>query len=188
MALALARNKDYKGAEIELTAARQNNVTSSLFETLAADLRLKQDDAAGALALLTAARAKYPQSRAVVYMLLDTKIRSGNYSEALQLSSGELQSYTTDARLYEYQARIYAGLGKILQQHRALAESYARYGQNVRAIEQLQLAQKAPDGDFYEHSQVDARLQELRAIESSKPKSEQDEQRLNLKVSHHHEL
>ena len=109
----------------------------------------------------------------MVYLLLDTLITNGKVQDALQLSTRELQSYTTDPKLYEFQARASAAQGKILQQHRFLAESYALYGQNTAAIEQLMLAQKAPDGDFYEHSQVDARLRELRAIESAKPRSEQ---------------
>jgi hypothetical protein len=36
-------------------------------------------------------------------------------------------------------------------------------GQLVAAIQQLELAQKSADGDYFEHSQVDARLRELRA-------------------------
>ena len=43
-----------------------------------------------------------------------------------------------------------------------------RFGDGVQvhrraAIEQLQLAQTSADGDFYDHSVVDARLKELRA-------------------------
>ena len=34
-----------------------------------------------------------------------------------------------------------------------------------RAIEQLTLAQKSGDGDFYQQSSVDARLRELRSLE-----------------------
>ena len=189
MALALSRNKNYKGAEAELLMARKDKVSSPLFETLAAELKLKQDDPAAALAVLQAAFVKYPQSRAVVYMLLDTLILNGRLPEALQLSSRELQSYTTDPKLYEFQARAYAGLGKELQEHRAQAEAYALYGQNVAAIEQLILAQKAPAGDFYERSQVDARLRALRAIESAKPKAEQGgQQHWNWKGEHHDEL
>lgn len=181
MALALSRNRDYKGAEEELLLARKNKVSTPMFETLAADLKLKQGEPAAALAILAAARVKYPQSRAVTYLLLDTQIHSGMLPEALRLSTRELQSYTTDPKLFEFQARTYAGLGKELQQRRAQAEAYALYGQNTAAIEQLMLAQKVPDSDFYEHSQVDARLRELRAIESAKPKSEQGgEQRWNL--------
>ncbi|MFY9329687.1 MAG: M48 family metalloprotease [Georgfuchsia sp.] len=186
LSLALERNKDYQGAEEELLEARKHKVTSSMFETLAANLKLKQGDPAAALAILQAAYAKYPQSRAVVYLLLDTQIHNGHLQEALKLGSRELHSYTTDPKLYEFQARTYTALGKVLQQHRAQAEAYALYGQNVAAIEQLMLAQKAPDGDFYEHSEVDARLRALRAIESAKPRPEQGrEPRHNWKGEHH---
>ena len=51
----------------------------------------------------------------------------------------------------------------LLQGEALKAELYALRGQLVAAIQQLELAQKAGDGDFFEHSQVDARLRELRA-------------------------
>ena len=43
------------------------------------------------------------------------------------------------------------------------AEVYALQGSLPAAIEQLQLARTAGDGDFYQLSVVDARLKELRA-------------------------
>ncbi|HYJ19800.1 MAG TPA: hypothetical protein VEW72_11575, partial [Burkholderiales bacterium] len=55
--------------------------------------------------------------------------------------------------------------GKRLLQHRALAESYALRGNLTGAIEQLQIAQKSGDGDFYQQSSVEARLKELIAID-----------------------
>ena len=45
----------------------------------------------------------------------------------------------------------------------AQAEAYALQGSLPAAIEQLQLAQKSGDGDFYQLSTVDARLRDLRA-------------------------
>ena len=63
------------------------------------------------------------------------------------------------------QAKCYAALDKRLPQHRALAEAYYRLGNLQAAIEQLLLAQKSGDGDFYQLSSVDARLRELRLIE-----------------------
>jgi predicted Zn-dependent protease len=53
-------------------------------------------------------------------------------------------------------------LGKRLSQHRASAEAYYRMGNLRGAIDQLMLAQKSGDGDFYQQSSVDARLRELR--------------------------
>ena len=57
-------------------------------------------------------------------------------------------------------------MGKRLLQHRALAEVYALRGNLPGAIEQLQIAQKAGDGDFYQKSSVEARLKELIAADT----------------------
>jgi predicted Zn-dependent protease len=53
-----------------------------------------------------------------------------------------------------------------LLQHRAQAEAYVLRGNLPAAIEQLQLAQRAGDGDFYQKSSVEARLKELVAIDT----------------------
>jgi predicted Zn-dependent protease len=47
-------------------------------------------------------------------------------------------------------------------QHQAQAEAYVLQGSLPAAIEQLQLAQKTGDGDFYQLSSVEARLRDLR--------------------------
>ena len=51
-------------------------------------------------------------------------------------------------------------------QLRALAEVYALRGNLSGAIEQLQIAQRAGDGDFYQKSSVEARLKELMAADA----------------------
>ena len=51
-----------------------------------------------------------------------------------------------------------------LAQHRSLGELYAIQGNYAAAAEQLTLAQAAKDGDFFEHSAVDSRLREVRAL------------------------
>ncbi|MEK9940150.1 MAG: hypothetical protein VW548_04205 [Methylotenera sp.] len=57
--------------------------------------------------------------------------------------------------------------------HQALSEAYYRKYDLKRAIEQMDLAAKANDGDFYQQSIVEARLKELRkkAADESKPQS-----------------
>ena len=52
---------------------------------------------------------------------------------------------------------------RLLAYHQAQGEVYALQGALPAAIEQLQLARSAGDGDFYQLSVVDARLKELRA-------------------------
>ncbi|MGH8732560.1 MAG: M48 family peptidase, partial [Burkholderiales bacterium] len=68
------------------------------------------------------------------------------------------------------QARSYAALGKRLLQHQAQGEFYALQGFLPAAIEQLQLARSAGDGDFYQLSVVDARLKELRTQQAAEGK------------------
>jgi predicted Zn-dependent protease len=49
--------------------------------------------------------------------------------------------------------------------HQALAEIYVLQGSVPAAIEQLRLAQRSGDGDFYQLSAVEARLRNLRALQ-----------------------
>ena len=158
-----ARAGNLAAAEKSLGAARAAKVESPLFLTLAADLRLKQNDALGAAKILRAAYSRYPQERAVVYALIDILLTVHQPQEALKVASDDLLGHATDATVHALQAKTYAALGQRLQQHRAQAEAYALTGQLEEAVGQLELAQKAGDGSFYEQSQVDARLRELRA-------------------------
>lgn len=147
-------------AKKELDELRRMKMASPMIETLAAEILMAQGEAAGAFQILKEARVRYPQSRAIIYALMESLL-TYHPAQAVEVADNDLQSTTTDARMHALQARAYALLGKKLQQHRAQAEAYAHQGQLTAAIEQLHLAQKAPDGDFYEHSRVDARLREL---------------------------
>jgi beta-barrel assembly-enhancing protease len=138
-------------------------VASPMLETLAARIRLADGDQAGALAALKAGIARYPHRRPILYELLDFQLRQGQFDEVQAMLNEALRLYPSDARLYEDRAKAYAGQGKRLLQHQAQAEFYMLQGNLGPAIEQLQLAQRSDDGNFYEQSVVDARLKELRA-------------------------
>jgi predicted Zn-dependent protease len=137
-------------------------LVSPMVDTLAADLRRMQGDPAGALRIYREARSRYARNKALLYGQIDAQLADGQAQEALKTTTAELQLTPSDPILHGLQARSYAALGKRLQQHRAQAELYALQGQLVAAVQQLELAQKAGDGDFFEHSQVDARLRELK--------------------------
>jgi len=163
LAQAFLRDGKVAAAEREIAVLKKlKNSTSPIIESLAAHLRLKQGDAAGAVKILRAAQAHYPQERAIVYVLVEALLEAKAPQEALVVASDDLLIYTTDARMHALQAKTYSMLGQRLQQHRAQAEAYALEGQLPAAVEQLQFAQKAGDGNFYEQSQVDARLREFR--------------------------
>lgn len=162
---ALLRDNRLAAAEDELATLRRLKLESPLVENLAAQMRLKRKDVGGALQILHAAAKRYPHARALTYSMIEIKVGAGGTAqlgEALALTQRELQLTPGDVRLHALQAKTYAALGKRLQQHRAQAEAYLAEGQLDGAIQQLELARKAGDGDFYELSQVDARLRELK--------------------------
>lgn len=172
LARAQLRAKNFAAAEREVAALRRLNAGSPMIETLAADLQSGSGDAAAALKTYRDARARFPQDRALIYGEIDAQLLAGRADEARQAAAAELRTFPADARLWSLQAKAYAALGKRLLQHRSQAEVYALQGQLRAAVEQLQIAQKAGDGDFYEQSAVDARLRELqrRQLEEDKKK------------------
>ena len=93
-----------------------------------------------------------------------------NFEDALKLISDQLQFYPQDHHLFLLQAKSYAVLDKKLLQHKSQAEAYYLMGNLRGAVEQLQIAQKSGDGDFYQLSSVEARLKELRALEADNRK------------------
>jgi predicted Zn-dependent protease len=162
LAQARLRDGNPAAAEKELAELRRLKAQSPMIETLAAQLRLKQGDAATAVKLLRAAQPRFPQERAIAYNLVEALQEARQPQDALKVTEDDLLNYPSDAKMHALQAKTYAMLGKRLQQHRAQAEAYLLLGQVPAAVEQLELAQKSGDGDFYEHSQVDSRLREAK--------------------------
>jgi predicted Zn-dependent protease len=156
------RDGNVSAAEREFGELRRLKAVSPMIETLAAHLRMKQGDAVGAVKILRAAQPRFPQERAIAYSLVESLLDAQLPQDAVKVTEDDLLSYPSDARMHALQAKTYALLGKRLQQHRAQAEAYALQGQVPAAVEQLELAQKAGDGNFYEQSQVDSRLRELK--------------------------
>lgn len=162
LASAQLRAKDLAAAQHEVDALKALKAASPMVDGLAATLRTAAGDNAGAQAIYRDGMQRYPQSRALVYGYADSLYAGRQYAQLLTFLEAQQQRYPSDFKLYGQQAKTYAALGKRLQQHRAQAEFYALQGLLGPAVEQLQLAQKAGDGNFYEQSVVDARLRELR--------------------------
>jgi predicted Zn-dependent protease len=163
LALALFRARRGKDAQAELQRARNAGASGPMIETLAARIRFGLGDRAGASQLLAEAQSRYPNSRPLLYAHADVLLEAGRNPQAQDLLTEALRTYPKDPRLFALQAKNYAALGKRLLQHQSQAEVYVLQGSLPAAIEQLQLARTAGDGDFYQLSVVDARLKELRS-------------------------
>ncbi len=162
LARAQLRANRLDDAEATLAQARKEAPPSPFIETLAAELRTARKDPAGAVTLLSAARKSFPASTSLRYALIDAQIQAHRPADAAAGAREGIQARGDDVRLWQLLSRANSELGKRTAQHRAQAEVYVLQGTLPAAIEQLELARKAGDGDFYELSAVDARLRDLK--------------------------
>ena len=166
LANALLRAKQFSRAEHELAQLKKTTPTHPMIEVLAASLKRAQGQNRAALDIYRAGLKFFPFQRALVYGYAETLLDMRKYMESIDFINEELKRYVSDAQLYEYQARGYSGQKKEFLSHRALSEAYARRGNLVAAIEQLQIALKTREGDFYQLSSAEARLKELKALDA----------------------
>jgi predicted Zn-dependent protease len=174
LSYALLRAKDVAGAQREMNALKALKLSSPMISGLAADIRIAAGDLPMAQAIYREALQRYPQSKSLVYGYAEALYAGHQYDQALRFLDAQLQLYLSDFKLYGLQAKAYAAAGKRLQQHRAQAEFYVLQGQLGEAVEQLMLAQRATDGNFYEQSAVDARLRELRKRQAEELKQKKN--------------
>jgi predicted Zn-dependent protease len=160
-AVALLRAKEPARAETEL-APLLKSTDHPLVAGLAARIKQAKGDNQGAIEVLKLGLARYPNNRALNYAYVDALQLLGRHVDAASLLDEQIKTYPRDARLYALRAKSYASLGKRLLQHQSQAEAYVLQGSLSSAVEQLQLAQKSGDGDFYQLSSVEARLRNLR--------------------------
>jgi len=171
LASALARARDYPHALSEVDAARKLLGPHPMIELLTARIRIAQGNPAAAKDILRSALSRHPNYRPLHYAYVETLQGMGQHQAAVAWLADLVKSYPRDARLYALQAKSYAASGKRLLHHQALAENYVLQGTLPAAIEQLQLAQKSGDGDFYQLSAVEARLRDLRSQQAEERKS-----------------
>ena len=172
--VALMRAKDTSAAQREIGGLVALKVSSPMIAGMAAEIKLSTGDFKAAQAIYKEALQHFPQAKSLIYAYAESLYSGRQYDEALVFVDQRIQQDVSDFKLYGLQAKTCAALGKRLQQHRAQAEFYLLQGQLGQAIEQLQFAQQATDGNFYEQSAVDARLRELRKLQM-----EEDKQRKN---------
>jgi predicted Zn-dependent protease len=160
---ALLRARRAREAEAQLKRVRAAGAAGPMIETLAARIKQAQGERAAAVRLLADARERYPRSRPVLYAHLAALQEAGENAQAAEGLAEAVRLHPRDARLRALQAKGYAALDKRFLQHQAQAEVYALQGSLPAAIEQLELARRSGDADFYQLSVVDARLRELRS-------------------------
>ena len=163
LARALLRGGNAEEATEVLSGMGAQARESSWTSLLAAEIELAQRRPDAALRILESALQRNTNNRALSYARIDAMMAANKITDAARLAREEVGRDRTDPRLWQRLSRAEESLGNRTAYHRAQAEVYALHGGLSAAIEQLELARRAGDQDFYEQSAVDARMRALKA-------------------------
>lgn len=166
LAASLLRLKDVAGAQKQFALIDQKTQRNPVAINLGCEIRTAAGDTDGAQTCYRNGLAVYPSYRMFTYGYADLLLKLRKPQAALQLLKDHASLLAKDHRYYLVQSHAYAMLGKPLSEHRALGEAYFRMGNLSAAIEQYQIALKSGEGDFYQLSETEARLRQLRALDA----------------------
>ncbi len=164
LAEAFMRNNDTDGAAKQLGWLRANAPRNAMFETLGANIEVARKKPEQAAKQYAAALAMFPSYRALIYGYAEYFLALGQADKALKLIEEKQPRYPDDPYFYELKSRAYTMQGKNMLRHQAQGEAYFRRYDIPKALEQMELASKAGDGDFYQQSIVEARRNQLRQL------------------------
>lgn len=126
-------------------------------------LELSDGKIAKALKIFSDTLKLYPRNRTLTLDYSRALIHAGKASEAVTILDQLAKSQKTpDPATYALLAKAANKAADPAESHRAMAEYYFLNGHAKAAIEQLTLALRTKDLNFYETSRLEARLQEMR--------------------------
>lgn len=162
LAVALLRKRAWPEVENELAWLKKNAQPHPMIESLAARLEVARNNPVAAAEKYVSGLRSYPDNRALIYGYAEHYLATRQAEQCIQLVKSKQSLYPDDAYFYALLAKAYTMQNKVLLGHQAQGEAYYKKHDLARAIEQMDLATKAKDGDFYQQSIVEARLKQLR--------------------------
>ena len=177
LALAMLRKNDLVGAQNQVkwlkNNAQQYNGQNAFIENLAARLEVAKNNPQTAASQYSKALTLFPAHRSLIYGYAEHFLAINQPDKAIKLVQDKQALYPFDAYFYDILAKAYSAKNKNLLRFQAQGESYYRKFNLKRAIEQMDFATKAKDGNFYEQSIVEARLKELRRLQENEKLAEE---------------
>lgn len=133
---------------------------TSMFVSLDIDIKIANKQADAAVKAAEAAMQQFPLSRGLAYQYVDALLAADKEEDAARFLRDQAQLYRQDIKVQNLLGKVYAEQGKQALQHIALAEGYALEGSLAPALQQLDIARRSPDAQYYEQSVIDARERE----------------------------
>jgi predicted Zn-dependent protease len=164
---ALKLNQPALAYESAQAARRGTSAPSAILDKIVSEARFAAAKSAEERSLaIEAARetaSRYPLSTVAVANYITLLNRSAQHQQAINALREQVAITREQPSYYALLGRSYEALGKKSLQHQAIGEMYALLGVNQAALQQMELARQANDGDFYTMSEIEARIRELKA-------------------------
>ena len=156
------RAGDHASAKRTLATLEKIAPPHPMIEAIAGHVLVGNGEVDAAIVRLDGALQRYPNKMQLVYDYPEALLKAGRHADAAKFCETQLLRFNGDGRLHRIAAQAYAGLNRKLKQHYHLGEYYAWLGNLPGAVDQMQLASRAGDANFYESSVVETRLRALR--------------------------
>jgi len=163
------RNKQIKLAEQELNTLLTLAPPNAMITTLSGKIKRLEGEDKNLAGFYRTATQNFPQHRALVYDYVDILLENKSFQDSLKLLNEQIAIHPNDSRLYELQAKTFSALGRIQEEHHALAYFFILHGNLRGAIDQLELA-KQTGTDYYELSTIETELKQFKEIAAAQTK------------------
>jgi beta-barrel assembly-enhancing protease len=167
LALAMLRKNDLTGAQNQVKWLRANAPKNAFIENLVARVEVARNNPQAAAAHYAKSLSAFPAHRSLIYGYAEHYLATNQSDKAIQLVKDKQKLYPNDAYFYTILAKAYTVKNKNLLRFQAQGEAYYRQYNLKKAIEQMEFAAKAKDGDFYQQSIVEVRLKELKRLQEN---------------------
>ncbi len=161
-ALALLRARQLQAARREIRKLIRRRPNKPSYRIVQAEIEMAAKKYNDALAIYAAAYKKHPAHQPLARHYASALLKTGNARKAKKLLKSALRRQPDDPTLYKMLAQAAGGTGSRVEAHRAFAEHYYLNGNPGAAIEQLQIASRYAEDNFYLQASLEARIQAIK--------------------------
>jgi predicted Zn-dependent protease len=170
-ALALLRARRLDDAEKEIDRLLSKDPDRIAYRIANAEIALARGQRSKALKVYREALQIYPGNYPLTMYYANALLSTGKSAEAYELLERYVAKRKSDPVVYALLAKAAGEAGHSAQGHQYQGEHYYLTGNTEAAVRQLEIALRASDTDFYQRSQVEARLHELKKIAEKEKKA-----------------
>ena len=160
-ALSLMETGEFEPARKILNELLKNDPNRIAYLLARARLESMANQHPQAIAHFQQALANYPGNGPLTLAYAQALLRGGQAKQARDVINEYQRNKPDEPLFYKLLAEAEAALGNTANTHIAMGEYYYRIGQTHQAIDQLTLALKDKQLDFYNTSRIEARLSEF---------------------------